>query len=385
MTRKLAKTVTRTEGDEDTADAMPDDIVAIFATIPSDATIDIMRRGDDSKQMEYCGTMAPDEFSLEEIRKVFGGGLYVAKARWTHPTTGLRGYGTQKQFRVAGLPTWKGSAVAGPLAAPQSDRERVSDALLLGILQNMQRPAPSIDFPALTAAAAPIIAAVITVMGARKDPMETAVQVAALVKDNQPKAGGGSSITDMIALFREGMALGRRTGGDGDGDRGPGALEVAEKGLHVLEKFADGYINQQRTGPPAAVPGETAPMTRPALGPGNGTRRGWISELWPYRDAVMTLTTQMAPAAAAVELESRMSEESVNDLIDHFDASGTPTVFAADAVAQLGFPTDALPWIAEVGRLVRAEYEDEPPAIARASEPLATAVSAPAGKGGRKK
>lgn len=378
--RDIAKGITAaTEPPDESIDPAADEVAELFRSLPSNATIEISRRGDESKQLEYCGVMSLDEFSLEAVREKYGGGYFAARGKY-FGVDGKRSWGPQRSFRIAGHPAWLKREP--PAMSERSGREAMSDALILGFMQAINRPAPPpFDIAAAVAAVAPIAAAVITVLGARKDPMDTAVKVAELMKQNEPKGGG---FADIMGAFREGMAIARRVnGGDHPEPEGLGALAVAEKGLEVLNRFADGYVAQQQgkqSGNEARVEPRPLALVEGAAAPS----RTWAKELYPYRDPILKLVPEMPPAQAAEELHARMSEGAIDDLLDDYDED--PGGFGQRAGGQLGFPAAAWPWLQTIGALVRAEYTDDepgpvavPPAAVPAPTPTVRITKGPGG------
>ena len=347
-------------------DDTPAEVTDAWASWPTDSRIELFRRGDTSKELEYCGVLGIEEFTMDKVRELYGGGDYTAKAKWRK--NGKMAYGSQYSFRIAGPAAW--SRGGGPVPGGGT-RETMSDTLLAAMIQNLKPPAPSGPqagtLVALAGILVPVGVELIKAMGGRKDPTELAVEIAKLTR---PANGAPQPISEMLAVFREGMEIGRKAVGAGGGDE-TDTTALVGRGLEIVDKFAEGYVANARHpkqltdgAPPAAA----APVQA----------RPWVVAVYPHRSHIKGLAGFWSPSSAATALAGQFPEDALFDLLDDYEG-GTPDEFAQRAGPLLELDPKQWPWllavVAELQAIANAEAgdddEEEPPPAAGAAAPPA--------------
>lgn len=304
----------------------PDQVTEVWAAMPTDARIEVFRRGDTSKELEYCGVFGTEEFSIEKVRDLFGGGEYTAKAKWRK--NGKLTYGTQHSFKIAGPAAWASAPRRFGPGGDGPSRETISDTLLAAMLENLKPKESVTNWTGLAAALAPVGVALVAHLGARKDPMEAAVAVAKLVRENAPPAAQ-QPVESMLAIFREGMQLGKAAAGTGNKEDDQTAL--LNKGLDVVNTFAEGYKESVRA--KITQGGEPAQLGRP-----------WVNAVYPHRERIQSLAGFLTPENAAAGIVGQFPDEALFDLLDDYE-SGTPAEFGQRAGKLLGLDDKQTAWL----------------------------------------
>lgn len=201
----------------------------------------------------FLTEIAPDVFSQDMVKNTFGGGRY--RAQWFGPTkgkAGTKGRGPLKSITFdVDLSIPPKSPASGPVSSPGdvaadgagrsgSRLDAVMESGVISLLQTMQNAnaaqmammkqvlestqRPGVDIASILTAAAPIVAALITSMTNRPDPMQTAREIAELAT---VKSNPTHDIKSMLEALRELRSL----TGDGGGvdDDTPPWLRVLER------------------------------------------------------------------------------------------------------------------------------------------------------------
>lgn len=282
--------------------------VEAFAQLPDDAVIYIWRRDDESKEFAATGvTFAPDEFSVEKVRELLGGGTFQARAM-VRDEQDRKIPGGQRQFKIEGAPKFPGSGVAVQVTPVQdarggvpgsNARESIIDMGIMAMFKQMQDNSQmqmmmmkemvesrksSVDWGVILAAVAPIAASLITTMGSKKDPNEIAAE---LIEKLKPSTNGTADLlktAETMVRLRELFPGGGGGGGDAEDPTtialktfGPVVAEIlmakqAERGGAPTTRVAAPAQVQIPTTVPVQQSAETQQVTEP----------GWVTALRPH-------------------------------------------------------------------------------------------------------
>lgn len=349
------------------------DVQAALEGIPPDTVLRVERRNDETKLWDYCSKFGPDEFSVDKVQSMYGGGYYRVQARWTDTRTNRSVIGKTKVFTVVGPPKWAAEVQTGTPVV-QADgvrpgatvRDSIMDMGLMQVFKQMgdnstmqmelmrsMASRPSVDWGAVIGAAAPIVAALIA---QRADPMDLAAKMADAMA-RPAREAERAPVSEMMEVLQLGIRLAR---GQMPSDDKDGTTEMVNKGLDVVKTFAESLANRRSAapGPVAVVEHPTydanAPLTPTLAMP----TRLWLQGLAPFRSQFVALSGLWTPAAAASQLLGLVNDDVLNDLLDDYD-TGTPEEFVSRALPVLGLPPERAPWLTEVLQHVVGALEPE--------------------------
>jgi hypothetical protein len=377
--------VAQAEGEE-----LGEELTQALSDIPTDAILRVERRDEESKIWAFCRRFGLDEFSIDKVQSLYGGGDYRVMAYYKSPKTQKQIMGRQRQFTIVGPPKWTAEVQTGapPMngdgqqrPSASSQRESIVDVTMLGLVKQMQdnstmtldmvrqnammqleamkaMSGPKIDVAALVTAAAAVLTPIVSALGNRQDPMEIAARMIELTR---PKAdtAAPAGFDGMLEILKTGMSLAR--GGNGE-DVDPTAAMV-NKGLDVVGKFAENLGRRNDAHPPAPMPSHPAPPAQTptatnGAAPPAGAVRPWLAAVLPFKAQLAGLSRVLSAPAAVQEIGGRLDEQVVNDLLDDFEL-GTPEEFVARTMPVLDLPADKAAWLVEVVQGIAAEMTPE--------------------------
>ncbi len=331
----------QTSAVEDRQDMELDEIIE---QIGSDSKIVVYHVIDGKGQPTYAGPMPVENFTLENVLEVYGGGDKSLVVFQSGKKVG----------------TWRVSL--DPSVPPTSPRAKLAERARSGVAAGggsselldrmMLMQAQNADMMQKTMIG--IMGAVTTMLTAQRpqsSDLDTVVKVAEVMRGNQQSAPA----TELMTMFKEGIALAARLGGDGD----DGTMGVIGKGLEVVGKIVE---NAQRPGLPAAPVPRSLPAPRVAdsreTNPGSAARmpdepqplpeqtavsdRPWIASIRPYAPLLFGMVGVFGPATAAQAIADRLDENAFEDLINDIE-SGAPSEFVQRLGASFGFDPATLP------------------------------------------
>lgn len=253
----------------------------------------------------YAGEMSAAEFTLETLLDAFGGGDKSLSL--------MQGKVKRDTYRVS----------LDPSVPPKSPRTLKAVQAAAGIVpsQNTDMMAlmmkSSMDSAnAINQMMTGMIGALTAMMTATKptsDPTETALKIITAVKGN----GGNATVSDQMAMFREGLQLAERFADKDDGD---GTTQIIAKGMETLATLVDGIVsaNKAKQNPVAVIPAPTDPIP-PQVEHSNGVEpvsvRPWVDAARPHIAALLKASSFMKPPSAALAISEMLTDEQFDDLI----------------------------------------------------------------------
>ena len=276
------ETEERTE-QEQAADAVIEEATAANPKAP-EATI--YRKDAETGVEKWVGKVSSSIVSHEWIAKRYGGGEFRVQHRKPN-ATGKLVYGSQETYLIDPSIQPERAAPEGAAAAfvtgdPNTRREAIMDAALMGLINQMQsnqsaalemmksfadsrrsaEPSKPLDIVAIITAVSALVGAIAPFFGNRKDAMETAKEIAELATKNAGHTGG---VKDMITGLKELLEVKELLGGGGGGDDRSTGERLLEAALPKFMELADHYA---RSAPqPQQQPGAVVSAPRPAALP----------------------------------------------------------------------------------------------------------------------
>ena len=277
----------------------------------------------------FAGETTADGLNEETLMDTFGGGdktlvFYQGNEKKDRIRVSLDPSVPVKSPRMAGRP-----AVAGP-SNQIADFSAIIAAMAQASMSSMtmmqtMMQASQTNMTMLLNAMTAMMAA-----GKGTDPMEMAVKIGELMKQNTGTAVGTK---DLFEVFERGMNLRDKFDGSGDG----GTLEIASKGLDIVGKLVAGQrpvaVNPPRLPPPRSE-GTPMPAAAPppaAVPPPPPTHdRAWVAAARPSFPLLSMAIGNVTPATAADMVYDRMSQvpDAFDDLLDDLEV-GTADDFIA--------------------------------------------------------
>ncbi len=228
----------------------PDELEQAIADLPRDFSVITLYRIPDQGKPRYVTKLTPEEFDLEQIKRMYGGGRF----RYVALQAGVQ---VQKgTFEIEGEPVIAGrkeeaSPLAGGLAALGDKLDRLSETMTA-------RPASDMQEKLLTTLIAKLA-------DRQNDGERLLAQLAALRAAGLLGGGGegaqGSSLLEAVRLVKEGMML------SGGGEGGPvnPFMYAIEKLTPSIEKTVNALTEGK--GKPVEKPVPTMPQVSEACRP----------------------------------------------------------------------------------------------------------------------
>lgn len=259
---KLLANFANDEGEQ----ALSDDVLAGIMADETQATLGIWRlQNDRDKTGAFINTFHPADFSLEEFRNNYGGGIF--RMRLTNALGHLVRNKVIKIEENKSEPTAKAgndlSAIIEHLAQMQKDTRQEMRELVLELKHNAA-PAPQ----------GPSMMEMLALMqNQQNQSMQTLVQLLGIMKPNHAPTG------DPVKALLEGLQLGREMSGNAPQEtKETSALDILKSGLETLGPIAGAVMagrnqqNQQRQPmqqrppmPPLPVIHQEAPAQQPII------------------------------------------------------------------------------------------------------------------------
>jgi hypothetical protein len=375
------------------ADTLGAQLIEAFASLPTDAVLEVERRDEESKEWAYAGKFALEEFSADKVREMYGGGSYRAKSRYSDGV-GKHRFGPQRTFKIVGPPKWTAEVMTGTPpergGAGNSGRESIIDMGLMALFKQMQdnsamqlqmmervtNKAP-MDWGAIIAGVAALAAPLLTALGNRKDPVEIAAQLMEATRRPESDGGGGGGaggdFEQMLTILKTGMAIARNGGASPAEDADP-TSSMINKGLDAILTIAQRQQHDPTPPPPAPGP-SGAPMAPPLVRavPGQPpvALRPWLQAVYPIRAQLVMAAGLLTPEAAAEEVLARIDDPVLEDLFEDFEHA-EPAEWAARTGAILGLPAERHEWLLKVVQEIdlATAAEGEPPATPAPGAPV---------------
>lgn len=263
-----------------------------------------LQQRDKTGEYVYIDTLPADLFSMEHIKQAYGPGRYRGKV--------IDARGVIKKH----LPPWGiGGAAVTPLPNPQ-DKPSDLDSVVERVVARLT--------PLLMRSAAPA------------DPMGEMVKMAqglgAIATALRPTSSG-SPVGEMIAVFREGLSLGREAGG-GEGDE-DGFKSMVRTVSPLIGAAAQKLAEPKALPAPAPAPPLTSapqPVTASPVQP--SAVPAWLMRLKAYVPVLVQMArVPVPPEDVADTLATALARMPEEEMIDTLDALGDgPT--ALDAIVR---------------------------------------------------
>lgn len=296
----------------------------ILSELGSDARVKVWQLIDGKSS--YAGDMSADGFTLDGLLEAFGGGdkrLVI-----------MQGKTRVETVAVSLDPSIPPKNPRGPKAAAGSSPGGMDVINIFGALAQQQAQSSSMMMTMMTG----IIGALTTVMTTTKqaDPIAQAIQIAQVLKPNE----GGGSVSEQMAMFREGMQLAERYAGKGEEE--DGVMSVVSKGMDTLGVLVNGLVAERqakaaavRALPPGYSPSQLAPTIHGAGDSFDGASGGsdtppddagpvmsirpWVDAVRPHFAQLVGASKFLPPSAAADAISKMLTDEQFNDLVDDIE------------------------------------------------------------------
>ncbi len=356
---------------------------------PKQATATIWRLNPDTGEKRWLANAASELISEAWLAKRFGGGKYRVQHKKPNANN-VMVYDSQDTFDIdpAVRPEEPLSGAVmnadGSPAGAGSRMDSILETGVIGLMQQMQnqnqitlafveKMMTKDDTPKgpgvveVIAAVAPLVAPLLELLKARRDPTDIALQVVEAMKPTA--ATPATSATDLVNMLKEGMQLAAKMNGGGGGDEAS-VLGVVSEGVKTLGSIVSGIIDERRrtatnqdratgihatgagagmdigsslTGAHSSANEGRSVAGAQLVGPGqtNGNEPGgigasaehgtmtfpndrlWIRKARPMIPQLVMASKWMGADAAAATIERNLSDDEFEDLInDMYDESG---------------------------------------------------------------
>lgn len=278
----------------------------------------------------YAGEMSLDGFNLDALTDSYGGGdktlvFYQGRQKVDTLRVSLDPSIPPRNPRAPkpNAPQASGGSGLGDMTALIGAMAQ-SSMSSMQMMQTMMMQSQQTTTTMLQAVATALTAS----RGNDRDPMDTAVKIAELMKVNT-----ATPASELFSVFEKGMNIAAKMNGNGDED---GTLALAREGLGVVAKIVENNKTPVATRVPPApprIPASSMPATATPVAadpqPVQETvtsERPWVAAARPAAALLLLSIGNVRPETAADMIADRLTEDQFSDLLDDIE-SGTPGDF----------------------------------------------------------
>lgn len=343
--------------DEERMPSMPGETDAVAAQADADVEDLISELGSgvrlrisritDTGSSPHVGEMKADDFSIDALADIFGGGNYWIRV--------FRGKDQIAKYRVEIDPAIPMKNPRAPKGGAQQATTAPTDILMA--LMTAQAESSRRTTEMMMAMMANFSTTFTNMMQARKDadPMDMVAKVLEVTRPLQREPRPFSE-------FLEAAELLDKVRGDRDGG-GDGTTQMISKAIDVVGDIA------KRAPPPRQIPRPIPPGSVTTLPPSNPPNipatpepesvvmRPWVAAVFPFLPSLRPLVGTLEPATVADIIEQKLRPEDFADLASDITA-GKETgaeisvqscmAWARGAAQTLAIPDQYVPWLAAV-------------------------------------
>lgn len=334
-------------------DQMDRDVESIIGELGSGAKVKIARVSPETGNAAHVGEMRAEDFSLDALADVYGGGSYYLRVFNGKEQIGPR----YRQEIDPSIPPKNPRSPRGAFAQPQ---QSAGQDVLIAIMSESQKASSRMTEMMMTMMTG-FSTAMVSMMQARKtdeSPLDTAVKLVELTRPAQREPRPFGEIVEVVKLVDE---LRGEGGGGGDGTNA-----LIGKAIETVGELAK---RNPPARPPVRPPSVTPlhiPPDRAAVSPPQPSdsppteqliMRPWVASVFPHLPMLRAVVGTVEPPTVADLIEQRLDDTAWSDLIADITAgmvAGDPITvdktmaWARGAAETLAIDAVHVPWLAAV-------------------------------------
>lgn len=336
------------------------DIDDVLSEIGAGARVKIQRINPDTGTTQHAGEMKAEDFSMESLADVYGGGAY-----YVQPMQGRDRVGDRIRVEVDPSIPAKNPRARATMAAPGGD---IITQMAVQNMESSRRQSEMMTtvMTAMMTGMTAMMKAAADMKPNAPDPLEQMKHIADIVRGQTGKTPGITELKEILALARE-----LNGGGDADPTM-PVIMRAIETVGDIVKKAPD---RSQEGRPVRALPAPsvTSPATAPA---GNvvtdrdtiDVARPWVKAAFPHWTAVRPMLGRMSPDTAARMMYDVLEDaewgDVVSDVTDGVPEETEVTTthflpFAERTAKVFQLPAELVPWLSEVALHIVALANDD--------------------------